>query len=308
MSQPPLIVPPAAAVQTETLAVPGRALWRDYVALTKPEISFLVTLSALAGYFLGTGAELDLARLFATLVGVGLTSCGASVLNHYLERGHDAGMRRTMTRPIPSGRISAGRARLFGQLLVMAGVGLLCPLTNPLTGVLAALTVVLYLYVYTPLKRTTPWNTLVGTVPGALPALGGFTAATGETGPAGWIFFGILVTWQMPHFLSLAWMYRKDYERAGYQMLPVVEPDGASTVRQSLVYTLLLLVLSLALPLTGAAGPIYLVSALLLGAAFLVPALAFFRSRSVQDARRVLKASIYYIPLLVAAIVLDWFL
>ncbi len=284
---------------------PVPALWRDYLELTKPEISFLVVISALAGFLLGSPGALDAWRLVWTLVGIALTAGGVGALNHYLEYQLDKGMRRTAERPLPAGRIAPARARTFGNVLVIAGIGLLCPTTNPLTAVLAGLTVVLYLYVYTPLKRKTTYNTLVGTLPGALPALGGYAAATGTLGAGGWALFLILAVWQMPHFLALAWMYRKDYARADFAMLPVVEPDGTSTARQTLLFTGLLLPVG-ALPFFVAGmGWLYLGGALLLGLWFLRPALAFYRTRSNQDARRVLKASILYIPLLLALILVE---
>ena len=234
-----------------------------------------------------------------------LSSGGAGVLNHYYERHLDAKMRRTANRPLPSGRLRPGSAFLFGTLLMLAGVVVLFFLVNPLTAGLAALTMLLYLGVYTPLKQQTRYNTLIGTVPGALPALGGWTAASGHLGAGGWAIFAILAFWQMPHFLSLAWMYRKDYARAGYAMLPVLEPDGRSTARQSLVFTLLLVGASVLPTLVGVAGWVYLVGACVLGVRFLMPAYAFFRSRSTSDARRVLIGSILYIPLLVVLIFVD---
>lgn len=285
----------------------GISLWRDYLTLTKPEITFLVTISAFAGFILGSTQSLDGWKLLALLVGVALTSGGVGVLNHYLEYELDAMMRRTANRPLPAGRIPLNRAKLFGVFLVVAGVGLLCPLTNPLTGVLSALTVVLYLFVYTPLKRKTTYNTLIGTIPGALPALGGWTAASNNLEWGGWSLFLILACWQMPHFLSLAWMYRKDYGRARYAMLPVVEPDGKSTAFQTLAFTALLIPISILPTLLGITGWIYLTGALVSGIWFLVPAIAFFKSRSVQDARRVLMGSVYYIPLITAFIVIDYF-
>jgi protoheme IX farnesyltransferase len=276
--------------------------------LTKPEITFQVTLSALAGYLMGTWDALDGWHLAGTLLGTALTAAGVGTLNHYFERDFDAAMRRTARRPLPSGRVSPATARYLGMLLVFAGIGLLCPVANALTAALAILTVLLYLYVYTPLKRRTKYNTLIGTIPGALPALGGWTAATGNLALGGWTLFAILAVWQMPHFLSLAWMYRKDYERAHYQMLPVVEPDGHSTALQTLAFTALLIPLGLGPYLVGIAGPVYLIGALLLGLYFLRPALVFYRTRQVQDARRVLRASIVYIPAWTGLIVLDWLL
>jgi protoheme IX farnesyltransferase len=279
---------------------------KDYWELTKPEISFLVVVSALAGYLLGAPAGIDGWTLLITLVGVGLCAGGVGMLNHLIEHRIDAQMKRTMRRPLPAGRVSSTTVRTVGTGMVCAGVGLLCPLVNPLTAILAALTAILYLYVYTPLKQTTKWNTLIGTVPGALPALGGYTAATGDVGAAGWAIFAILACWQMPHFLSLAWMYRKDYARGGYAMLPVVEPEGDSTAYQTILFTALLLVVSLLPAWMGPMGWLYAAGALPLGLWFLWTAVAFHLERTGQQARRVLKASIIYIPVLVLLIVADW--
>ncbi len=282
-----------------------RAVFRDYLELTKPEITFLVALSSVAGYILAPAAYFDFLSFFFLIVGVSLTSAGASALNHWLEWEKDALMRRTMSRPLPAGRISPASARNFGAAFVALGVAILCPLTNPLTGVLALATALLYLFVYTPLKQLTTWNTLIGTLPGALPALGGWTAATGSIGWGGVAVFGILAAWQMPHFLSLAWMYRKDYERAGYEMLPVKEPDGRSTVRQTLAYTVALAAVSLAPTFLGLSSWLYAAGALILGAWFLHAAIAFYKSYEVQDARQVLRISIAYIPALVLLMILD---
>ncbi len=296
------------AVATSAPAAQRRVpdVLKDYWELTKPEISFLVVVSALAGYLLGAPAGLDGWTLLFTLVGVGLCAGGVGMLNHLFEYRIDAQMKRTMRRPLPAGRVSPTSVRTVGTLMVCAGVGLLCPLVNPLTAILAALTAILYLFVYTPLKQTTKWNTLIGTVPGALPALGGYTAATGDVGAAGWAIFAILACWQMPHFLSLAWMYRKDYARGGYAMLPVVEPAGDSTAYQTMLFTALLLVASLLPTWIGATGWLYAAGALPLGLWFLWTAIAFHRERTGQQARRVLKASIVYIPVLVLLIVADW--
>ena len=282
--------------------------WQDYWELTKPEISFLVVVSALAGFLLGSPGLPSVWVLAATLLGTALTAGGVGMLNHYLERELDAAMKRTAQRPLPAGRVAPAHALYGGLALVTGGIALLCPLTNPLTAILAGLTVVLYLLVYTPMKQRSKYNTLVGTLPGALPALGGYTAAAGSLEPAGWAVFGILAAWQMPHFLSLAWMYRKDYGRAGYIMLPTVEPDGRSTARQTLAFTTLLLAVSVLPYVFGATGLLYLCGALVLGCWFLRSAWRFYGDLSPQNARAVLTGSIIYIPALVGLIALDHFL
>jgi protoheme IX farnesyltransferase len=216
-------------------------------------------------------------------------------------------MKRTAARPLPAGRLDADRARTVGIAMVCAAVGILCPLVNALTAVIAALTAVLYLFVYTPLKRVTKWNTLIGTVPGALPALGGYTAATGQLGAGGWAVFGVLACWQMPHFLALAWMYRKDYARGDYAMLPVVEPEGTSTATQMVGFAALLVPLSVLPTLVAPMGWIYGVGAVPLGLWFLWTTLVFYGERTGQKAKRVLKASVLYVPALVALMMIDWF-
>lgn len=287
------------------VAVPAPPLWRDYLTLTKPEISFLVAISALAGFVLGSPGTVAWVTLFWTVIGVVLTAAGGCALNHYLERELDGQMRRTAARPLPAGRISGPAAARFGIVLVAIGVGLLCPLTNPLTGILAAATVALYLFVYTPLKRVSSVNTFVGTIPGALPALGGFTAATGTFGWVGWAIFAVLVCWQIPHFYALAWMYRSDYARAGYAMLTVEAPDGRAMIRQIVAFSVLMVAASVVPFFLGAMGAVYLSGALALAAWFVRPVTRFATSLSNGDARKLLKATIYYIPLLVVLIVLD---
>jgi len=289
------------------LSAPSASL-KDWISLTKPEITFLVTISALAGFVLASPDAVEGWTLLWALIGIPMASAGGCALNHFLERDLDGDMKRTANRPLPSGRISPKAAMWFGVVLVGAGVGILCPLTNPLTGVLAAGTVLLYLFVYTPLKRLTPLNTLVGTIPGALPALGGWTAASGGFGMGGWVLFGVLLCWQMPHFFSLAWMYRKDYARAGYAMTTVTDTKGTSTAIQMLAWTAAMILFSVAPVWLGLLGMWYGAAALLLGAWFMARVVRFYRTRTSEDARRVLKVSVYYIPLLLAIIVLDRFL
>ena len=280
---------------------------RDYLELAKPEISSVVTMSAFAGFLLGSPAGIEGWTLLWTMIGVALCAGGVGVLNHLFERRYDAQMKRTSARPLPDGRVSPTEARRLGVLMVGAAVGLLCPLVNVTTAVVATLTAVLYLFVYTPLKRVTKWNTLVGTVPGALPALGGYTAATGQLGGGGWAAFGILACWQMPHFLSLAWMYRNDYARGDYAMLPVVEPEGDSTARQMIGFAALLVPLSVLPTLFSTAGWVYGIGVVPLGLWFLWTTIVFYGERTGQKARRVLKASVYYVPALVALLMVDWF-
>jgi protoheme IX farnesyltransferase len=295
------------AADPQSTSRPMGAVLRDYLVLAKPEISSVVTLSAFAGFLVGSPTGLDGGVLFWSMFGTALCAGGVGMLNHVFERRYDAQMKRTANRPLPGGRVDPDRARDVGVLLVCTAVGILCPLVNALTAILAALTAVLYLFVYTPLKRETKWNTLIGTVPGALPALGGYTAATGHLGAGGWAVFGILAAWQVPHFLSLAWMYRKDYERGDYAMLPVVEPEGDSTAAQMIGFAALLVPVSVLPAFTGAAGWVYGAGVVPLGVWFLWTTIVFHGERTGQKARRVLKASVFYIPGLVSLLLVDWF-
>ena len=287
---------------------PDRNFWAvlgDYISLTKPEITFLVTISALGGYLLGVETAVDASSLLGLLVGVALSSSGGAALNLFLEREKDSYMKRTSNRPLPAGRIRPGFALLLGLLCSFFGLLLLAVYTNWLTCVLAASTILLYVLLYTPLKQHTRYNTLVGTIPGALPALGGWTAATGSFGIGGWIMFGILVLWQLPHFFALAWMYRKDYGRADFKMLPVVEPDGRSTATQMLLASVVLLLLSITPTLLGMTGIVYLVGVLLVSAWMLYTSVLFYHEMTNTAARRVLKASILHIPMLVLMIFIE---
>lgn len=276
-----------------------------YLELTKPEIALVVALSSAGGFLLAPAAFFGWGRLVLLLLGVILASGGAGALNHWVEREADAGMRRTRGRPLPSGRLSPPAALGSGIGLAAAGTGVLGLVVNPLTGGLTLLTVLLYVFVYTPLKRRTHWNTLVGTVPGALPALCGWTAATGSVGWGGIAMFSILVAWQMAHFLPLAWMYRDDYGKGGFVMLPAVDPSGRSTVRQTLFFSVALAALSLWPAALWLTGWIYFVGAAGLAIWFMTAAAEFAWSRGVPDARRVLKASIAYVPALMLVLAVD---
>jgi heme o synthase len=284
----------------EPEAAPGKAA--DYFALTKPGISFMTGATALAGYVLGSGGRIDWDRLVHTVIGTCLVSAGACALNMLLEIDVDARMQRTEKRPLPSKRLRPGEALFFGALLAVAGVLYLAATVNFLTASLAGLTLSVYLYLYTPLKKITALCTAVGAVAGALPPVMGWSAATGSLGGGAWALFAILFFWQYPHFLALAWIYREDYARAGLYMLP--SPDSAPA-GGILANSVALLAVS-ALPwLLGLTGTLYLGTALALGALFFGAGWTFFRERTVSRARRVFFASVLYLPLLLTALVFN---
>ena len=289
-----------------TLSV-ERSRFRDYFILTKPELTFLSVVTALTGYYLGAAGSIQAIVLLHTLVGTALVGGGAGTLNQYVEREYDGMMKRTENRPIPSGRIHPYEALIFGIVLSLIGIGELTFCANPLTGFLASVTLVSYLFLYTPLKRITPLSTVVGAFPGALPPVMGWTAARNEVSAEAIILFSLLFVWQIPHFLSLAWMYRKDYSRAGYRLLTVVEPEGNMAARQILAYTALLIPLNVIPWTIGMFGPIYLILALLLSLAFLAVSIRLLRDRSNAAARHVFAGSLIYLPLLMAIMVVDRF-
>ena len=279
--------------------------WHDYWELTKPRIAFLVLVTAAFGFFLG-GQGIHAPLLFCCLlVGTGLTTCGSSVLNHYLERDVDGLMKRTRNRPLPTGRVKPGTALSMGFVLVLSGVFFLLFTAGLLTAFLALLSAFLYVVVYTPMKRQNWLNTSLGAVPGALPPVGGWTAATGTIDPGAVVLFLILFAWQHPHFYAIAWIFRDDYRRGGFKMLPVVEPDGNSTCWQVMGYLVLLLIFSVLPSFMGLTGPFYLVGAVVLGTLFLASGLALSFSRSMASARRLLKASVLYLPRVLVLSVVD---
>jgi protoheme IX farnesyltransferase len=289
-----------------TLAVPAtasRSRVADYWVLAKPGITVMVAVTAALGYYIAARGGLDWRVLLHLVGGTLLSSAGAAALNMVLERRLDAKMERTRNRPLPAGRLGAGEATAFGVLLTAAGVAWLGLGTNWTVAALSAATIGSYLFAYTPLKTKSSVCTLVGAVPGALPPVMGW-AATGSLGVGAWILFLVMFFWQLPHFLALAWMYREDYERGGFPMLPVEDPSGASTGRQAVLQTLALLLASLAPAFAGMAGEAYLAAALLLGAGFLGFGVAFAVERSRARASRLFFASIAYLPLLLAALAL----
>jgi protoheme IX farnesyltransferase len=278
---------------------------KDYMALTKPGISVMAAVTALAGFLLGSPGVLDGARLGHTAFGVLLVSSGACALNMLFERDVDALMRRTESRPLPARRLFPGEALFVGVLLLVGGMVYLAGFVNGLTAVVAGLTASVYLYVYTPLKKITALNTVFGAVAGALPPVMGWTAAAGRFEPGAWALFAILFFWQFPHFFSLAWLYRDDYARAGLSMLPVKEIDGKRTARRIVGLTVALLVASFLPLLAPLVGPAYAVSAGLMGGGLLVLGFLFSQDRSTTRARRLFLASVVYLPVLLGILVID---
>jgi protoheme IX farnesyltransferase len=278
----------------------------DYLELTKPRVAVLVLLTVAAGVLLGTASTPDWGLLGHAVLGTALVAAGASALNQLFERDTDALMRRTENRPLPAGRLQPLEVLLFGLGLGIGGVVYLAvALPQPLAAFVAAVTFVLYVFVYTPLKRRTSLNTLVGAVPGALPPVIGWTAVRGSFDLEAGALFLILFLWQVPHFLAIAWIYRVDYGKAGLCMLPVVDRDGGISGRQMVSYCLALISASLLPLLVGGAGLLYLVGALVLGAGFLACAVAFLRRQSLARARAVLRASLVYLPMLLGLLLLD---
>lgn len=276
-----------------------------YVVLTKPDVTFLVVITTLAGFYLGSSGPIEWSVLLSTVCATMLVAGGTAALNQYIERDLDAVMRRTARRPLPTGQLRPRDALIFGVLTIVAGAAWLAFAANFLAALVALATTVLYLGVYTPLKKMTPLSTAVGAIPGALPPLIGWAAAHGSLSVGGWILFGILFFWQFPHFMAIAWMYREDYARAGIRMLPVVERTGDSTFRQ-IVCTSAILVWVSALPsVVGMAGIAYFFLALVLGMVLLQVGLWANRSRTNTRAKWLMHATVAHIPLLLICLVLD---
>ena len=276
-----------------------------YAELTKPRITFLIVLTAAAGFALASPGRVDYAALSSAMVGIALLSSGIATLNQYMERDLDALMRRTADRPLPSGKLLPWEALLFGAGLTVLAEIYLAVLVNPLSAVLGLTVIAGYLFAYTPLKTKTTLSTMVGAFPGAVPPLIGWAAARGSISIEAWVLFAILFLWQFPHFLAIAWMYRKDYARAKILMLPVVEPDGRVTAQQIVVYTLMLLPVSLLPTVLGISGKVYLYGAIILGLLFLYSSVRAALSKSRQEARKLLLASVIYLPLLFILMVIN---
>jgi protoheme IX farnesyltransferase len=271
--------------------------------LVKARLTALVLLTTFVGFYLGERGPVNFLLMFHALFGTAFVASGAAALNQFLEREHDAKMRRTASRPLPSRRLQPATAAIFGGACSVVGLVYLAVLVNPLTSVIGAVTSISYLFIYTPLKRVTWVNTLVGAVPGALPPLMGWTAARGELSGEGWALFAILAFWQIPHFMAIAWLYREEYAKAGFVMLPNVDADGSRTAQHSIGNTIALLLASLCPFLFGLNGKIYLVAALLLGAGYIICAVRFSQQPTARRAHQLFLASIIYLPLLIAALV-----
>ena len=276
-----------------------------YSELFKVRLTFLVLVTTLVGFYIGSVGAVDFGLMFHTVLGTALVASGASALNQLWERHYDARMRRTQDRPLPSGRLQPGTVLMIGCVAAAAGLVYLAVAVNLTASLLGAASLGTYVLIYTPLKRVTWLNTAVGAVPGGLPPLIGWAAARGRLDAEGWALFGILALWQMPHFMAIAWIYRDEYARAGFKMLPVIDPAGRRTGRQAVVQTLGLLPVSVCPFLLKLAGPFYLAGALVLGLAFLWYALQFARHLTVPRARQLFYVSIAYLPLLLGVMVLD---
>jgi len=295
------------STEVRTLTAPRRhvGVLLDYCELAKPEVTSLVVVSALAGFFLGSAGPLDWVRLFHTLLGTALVSAGTAAFNMYVERADDARMRRTAQRPLPAGRLEPRAALSFALALTAGGVLYLAALVNWLSAGIAFATWASYLFLYTPLKKKTVWCTAIGAFPGAAPPLIGWAAARGALTTEAWVLYAILFLWQFPHFLSIAWMYREDYARAEMRMLPVVDPTGRATGWQIALFTFFLLPLGLVPAALGMAGNLYFWGAAALGIAFLWVTLRAAFHPSNLHAKWVLHASVAYLPLLFALLMLD---
>jgi len=297
---------PAATTLAPLGSQVRRAIF-DIGVLIKARLTLLVLVTTLVGFLLGWHGEMDWLYLFHTLCGTGLAAAGAAALNQVFESEFDSRMRRTRNRPLPARRMSINEGLLIGGACSAAGIIYLSLATNLAAGILTAVTVGTYLFAYTPLKRVTTLNTIVGAIPGALPPVVGWTAARGEASFESWVLFAILFLWQMPHFLAIAWLYREDYKQAGFVMLCGEDPDCVVTGRQALLYTMGLITVSL-FPITLRITSFwFLPCALLTGTYLLLAALRFARSGSEAAARRLFVASIVYLPVTLGALVVTRF-
>ncbi|HSB27360.1 MAG TPA: heme o synthase [Pyrinomonadaceae bacterium] len=298
-------LPASAVADLERPRQSARERVNAYIELTKPRITFLIVLTSAAGFGLASRSGVDYLALVSALFGIALLSSGIATLNQYVERDLDGLMRRTANRPLPTGKLAPWEALAFGAGLTVVAEIYLLLLVNPLSALLGLTVIAGYLFGYTPLKTRSSLSTVVGAFPGAVPPLIGWTAATGTLSVEAWVLFAILFLWQFPHFLAIAWMYREDYSRAGILMLPVVEPDGRVTAQQIVLYTLMLIPVSLLPTVLGVSGKVYFFGAIVLGLLFLYSSVRAAFSMSRQQARQLLLASVLYLPLLFLLMVVN---
>jgi heme o synthase len=293
----------ATAQTIAAAAAPGRNWLSIAAELFKARLTGLVLMTTVVGFYMATDGRLDYVRLFHTILSTALLASGASALNQFWERDHDARMRRTRSRPLPAGELQPRAVLWIGCALSVLGLADLALQVNWITTMLGACTVSTYVLLYTPLKQVSWLNTAVGAIPGALPPVMGWTAVRGHLSAEAGALFGILVLWQLPHFMAIAWIYRDEYAQAGFKMLSVVDPTGRRTARLALVCALALLPASLSPWFLGMTGSLYLISSLLMATIFLGTAIAFARRLSLSRARQLFLASVLYLPLLLAAMV-----
>ena len=296
----------SATLETAPMESAARPRIADYVQLTRPRLGAMVLFTVAVGYFMGAGSDARAITLLHTLFGTALVAMGASAINQWMERKTDVLMRRTANRPLPAGRLHPAEAFVFGAVLGIGGtLWLALALPTAHSAIIAASTLLSYVLIYTPLKRITVWNTVVGAIPGALPPLIGWCAARGEITLEGLSLFAILFVWQLPHFFAIAWLYRDDYAAGGMRMLPIVDPDGRVTAQAMIGLCVLLIPVSMGPALLQMTGQLFLVCSVLLSVYFLVCAMEFRRNRTRENARYVLKASLYYLGGLMLLLLVD---
>ena len=294
-----------ALAQPIPFAVASPHRFADFLSLTKPRLNFLVVVTAAVGYYLGAAPGMEFGRLFEAVAGIALVAGGAAGLNQVYERETDSLMWRTRARPLAAQRITPTEAVIFSLTLSILGLVIVATTANALAAFLTLMTLVSYNLIYTPMKRRSQLATLVGAVPGALPPMIGWVAARGALTPEAWALFAIVFVWQIPHFMAIAWLYRDDFGRAGFPLLPVVQPDGKSTGTQAVLFSVLLLPISLAPYFLRMSGPAYAAGATIGGIALLVLAISFALQRTNERARRLFLGSITYLPLLWALLIAD---
>jgi protoheme IX farnesyltransferase len=292
-----------STAQATALAQPNKL--SAYVSLTKPDVSFLVLMTTGAGYYMGTDGPVSWLKLLHVVFGTMLIAAGTSALNHYIERESDRYMRRTASRPLPTGQLTPKEALCFGLLLCIAGGIDLFYSGGYLACLLGLVTSISYLLAYTPLKKRTIWATFIGAIPGAIPPMIGWTAASGSLGTGAWLLFAILFFWQFPHFHAISWMYREDYARAGIQMLPVVDKDGTRTFRQIVLYAASLVAVSLLPSLVGLAGVLYFFGALVTCIASVQFCLWAAASKTNVRAKWLMHVTVMHIPILLGLMIYD---